>query len=328
MKCLITGAGGFLGSYLAEHLLDQGQEVVAATRTVNGALASLRDRLATIAVDLLDQEALRALVRDVKPEVVFHLAAQSQPRASWQDPETTFRVNLHGTLYLLDAIRSAGLDPVIQVMGSSAEYASDPATNSCIREDHPLAPSSPYALSKIAANHLCLLYGRAHGTRILRVRPFFVIGPRKLGDAASDFARAIVAVERGERQHIEVGNVQAIRDFVDVRDAVAALWLLVLRGRPGEVYNLCSGVGRPVGELLNLMRSWARAPVEVRSRPDSLRPLDEPIRVGDGRRLMESGWKPAVPIEQTLAEILDYWRADAAAAGECAKRPKNRPEGS
>jgi GDP-4-dehydro-6-deoxy-D-mannose reductase len=304
MRCLLTGAGGFLGS----HLLDAraGDELFSLARP--GGPPPPKGVTACVA-DLLDRVAVASAVRDVRPELVFHLAAQSLPTVAWRDPEETFKVNVLGTLHLLDALRAHAPHAIAVVFCSSAEYAPNPTTNAFIAEDHPLAPSNPYGLSKIAADHLCLLYGRAYGMNVRRVRPFFVIGTRKTGDATSDFARGIVRVERGIRDHIEVGNLDAVRDFLDVRDAVKGFSLIAERGVAGEVYNVCSGRPTRLGALLDLLVARAKTRVDVRRSAAAQRPLDEPIRVGDPARLGSLGWQPTILLQHSLEEILEYWRA-------------------
>jgi GDP-4-dehydro-6-deoxy-D-mannose reductase len=246
--CLITGIGGFLGSHLADFLLTQGWEVTGILRQDSSNVAHIRHGLALFHCDILDKAQIESVVREVRPEAIFHLAAQSLPSRSWQEPEATFQVNVLGTLNLLGAVRAAELDPVVVVAGSSAEYGPSMPEEIPIKEDAPLRPASPYGVSKAATTLLALQYHRAFGMKVVVARPFFVIGPRKSGDACSDFARGVVAVERayvGCRMSdvgqlstlnprpstgLQVGNLEAVRDLLDVEDAVRALWLLLQRG--------------------------------------------------------------------------------------------------
>lgn len=311
MRCLLTGASGFIGSHLAEYLLAQGETVYGLSRSASKFVTSLGENFKFFECDILDRERVARIISDTHPEVVFHLAAQSLPKISWQNVEQTFNVNVLGTLYLLDSIRQAGLDPVIEVMCSSAEYRPTCEGATPIREDHPLEPSSPYALSKIAQDHLCVLYHRAYGMRIIRVRPFFIIGPRKSGDACSDFARGIVEIERGQKDVLEAGNLEAVRDFLDVRDAVAAFWLLTERGEPGEAYNVCSGEGHSMRNVLSCLISLALGKIEVRQDSRHLRPLDEPMKIGDNSKLRALGWKPRIGIKKTIRDIIAFWRTQS-----------------
>jgi GDP-D-mannose dehydratase len=305
MRCLVTGALGFIGTYLVDFLLERGETVYGLDKKTEG--LSSKPGLHLIQCDLLNRSSVLASVAEIQPDFVFHLAAQSLPRVSWEDPEATFRVNVFGTLYLLDAIRAAQIKPIIEVFCSSGEYAVS-QDGTPIGENYPLEPSSPYALSKIGQDQLCVLYGKAYQMHIVRVRPFFIIGPRKTGDVCSDFARGIVAIERGLASKLTVGNLDAVRDFLDVRDALMAFGLVAERGIPGTVYNICSGQGFAVSDILGRTSALSKKPFEVQQDSSCLRPLDEPIKIGDNSKLMALGWRQSTPIDQSLADILAYWR--------------------
>jgi len=305
MRCLVTGTSGFIGSYLVDFLLERGETVYGLVRKTGGLPSKPGFHL--MQCDLLDRSSVFEAVAIIKPDFVFHLAAQSLPRVSWEDPETTIRINVFGTLYLLDAIRAAQINPIIEVFCSSGEYAVS-QHGTPIVENYPLAPSSPYALSKISQDQLCVLYGNAYQMRIVRVRPFFIVGPRKTGDVCSDFARGIVAIERGLSNTLTVGYLDAVRDFLDVRDALTAFWLVAERGIPGMVYNICSGQGFAVSDILGRTSALSKTPFEVQPDSSRLRPLDEPVKIGDNSKLMALGWRPSIPIDQSLADILSYWR--------------------
>lgn len=305
--CLITGIGGFLGSHLGEYLLDQGCDVIGILHRDSSNIDPIRDQVSPLRCDIQDRACVEGILREARPDVVFHLAARSLPSPSWDEPEATFQVNVLGTLNLLEAVRKAGLDAVVVVAGSSSEYA--PALDQApIREDHALMPDSPYGASKAASSLLALLYHRAHRMRVIVVRPFFVIGPRKVGDVCSDFARQVVAVERGSQPSLQVGNLEAVRDFLDVADAVRALWLLAGKGEPGGVYNVCSGTGTKVGSVLEMILAMASRPIPVAQDASRFRLVDKPFVVGDNSRLRALGWAPRVAMEQSLVAILDYWR--------------------
>lgn len=308
---LVTGVGGFLGSHLAEFLLGKGIAVAGTIHTDTSNVQHLKDKLTLLTCDLLDKSQVEAAIDGGQPQIVFHLAAQSLPGAAWQDPEATFRVNVFGTLYLLEVVRKTGLDTTIVVACSSAEYGMVKQEEMPIKEGRELLPLNPYGVSKVAVDLLAHLYWRTYGMKIIRVRPFFVVGSRKTGDVCSDFARGIVAVERGDQPSLKVGNLEAVRDFVDVRDAVLALWLLAERGTPGEVYNLCSGVGHPVQEILDILLSLAAVPIPVEQDPAWVRPADEPVVTGDNSKLRALGWEPRIPLKETLRDLLDYWRGAA-----------------
>jgi GDP-4-dehydro-6-deoxy-D-mannose reductase len=305
MRYLVTGAGGFIGSYLVDELISTGAEVCASIRKHPTGLA-VHDRLIIITGDVLNRDYVARVIGEFKPDCVFHLAAQTLQAPSWEDPEATFALNVTGTLNVLDAIRGMTKPARLIMACSSSEYGwqTDP-----IPETAPFLPASPYAASKVAADHLVRLYHARYGLPTIRAYPFFWIGPRKTGDVCSDLARGIVDIEQGRRQVLDVGNLSAVRDFLDVRDGVAALRLLAEKGLSGEAYNVCSGRGRSIAEMLNIMKQAAHVPITERVDNQRLRPLDEPIKVGNCDKLSGLGWKPQFPVEKTVEAILDYWRA-------------------
>ena len=305
---LITGAGGFIGSHLAELCLAQGQEVHGTFRDRPGNLEPLLDRVVAHRCDVLDAECLHRVLVEHEISTVFHLAASSLPQRSWDQPRATFETNAIGTQVLLEMVRAASPCTSVVVMGSSSEYGAVEANETPIREDARLAPLHPYGVSKVAADLLAATYARRYGMRIIRVRPFFVIGPRKAGDLCSDVARAIVTSERSGGQSINVGNTAPIRDFLDVADAGEALLACADRGSSGDVYNLCSGIGTTVAEVVERLVAQARKPLDIVNDPARFRPADEPILVGDNGKLVALGWQPTVSLDASLARILDYWR--------------------
>jgi len=309
-RCVITGAGGFIGGYLVERMLEAGA-VVEAFDVAEPKRAPRHERYRFTVVDVERRAELERAMRTARPDVVFHLAAQSYPGLSWDDPARTFRANILGTVNVFEAVRASGTGASIVTVCSSAEYAAR-NTAEPIREDTALEPSSPYGVSKLAADELARLYAERYAMRIVRVRPFYLIGPRKTGDVSSDFARGIVEIERGRRALLSVGNLEVVRDLLDVRDGVEALVLLGERGRAGEVYNICSGRGYAIREVLDIMKKLARAPVREEKDPSRSRPMDEPVKIGDPLRLKALGWSPRYSIEATLGDILDYWRAQEA----------------
>lgn len=260
MKCIITGASGFIGSHLTEFLIERGLTVYGLDKEISRFLNNLHGDFHFISCNILDKDRVIEVIESLRPDYIYHLAAQSLPKTSWENPEATFEVNVLGTLYLLDAVRAAHINPTIEMFCSSGEYAVS-EDGAPITENHPLEPSSPYALSKIVQDQLSVLYWKAYQVRIIRVRPFFVIGPRKMGDVSSDISRGIVAIERGLEKKLKVGNLDVTRDFLDVRDAVKAFYLIAERGVPGEVYNVCSGKGHRVGEIVEELQRLSKVPV-------------------------------------------------------------------
>lgn len=318
MKCLITGCNGLIGPHLAEALVHNGVEVFASYHSSDETLQHLRKAVTLLACDISAQGDVERMVGEVKPDLIFHLAAQSLPARSWQDPDLTLRVNVSGTLYLLEAVRKHRKDCRVVYVGSSAEYAS-PADGARISETSPVVPSSPYGVSKTCAGMLALLYAQAYSMNVIGVRPFFVIGPGRASNAPVDFARRIVEIEQGLATEIAVGNLEAVRDMVDVRDAAKAFWLLAEKGVSGEMYNLCSGEGHSIREVLERLIALSGRSIPVVRDPAKYRPIDSPVLVGDNSKLRRLGWKPNIPLDKTLADILEFSRAKAGCAAAAKK---------
>jgi GDP-4-dehydro-6-deoxy-D-mannose reductase len=321
VRLLVTGAGGFVGGHLVAWLCrEQPQvEIFGAVLPAGGITWGTGQGMRVVETDLNDPAQARSLVDMVRPDRVLHLAGQSSPRHSFLDPGGTLRTNVLGIVNLLDAARARGLRPDVLVIGSAEEYGPVRPEDLPLRESTPLRPASPYAVSKVAQAELARLYGPAGGMRVVLTRTFHHTGPgRGEGFAESSFARQIAEIEAGLRPPvIEVGNLDAVRDFSDVRDVVRAYWLLLERGLADTVYNVCCGRGRAIRELLDALLSASTARVEVRVDPERLRPSDVPEQVGDPSRLKAlTGWEPRIPIEQTLRDLLEDWRRRIALAGQ------------
>jgi GDP-4-dehydro-6-deoxy-D-mannose reductase len=269
--------------------------------------------------NMSDADDVDRIIEVCRADRIFHLAAQSYPVKSWSDPVGTIQANLLGTLYLLDAVRKRNPACQVLVFGSSAEYGSSSAQAEHIPETAAMEPDNPYGVSKVAADLLSDVYARAYGQNIIRVRPFFVIGPGQGSNVFVDFAKRIVEVERGSRDSLGVGNVSAVRDLVDVRDAVRAIWTIAEKGATGEVYNLCTGQAHSIRDALDIMLKLASTPVRVHTDMAIFRPLDTPRLVGDSSRLRQLGWTPEIPLEQTLADILQFWRIQSRESLGCAR---------
>ena len=319
MRVLITGVTGFAGSHLAEHLVSDGRfQVYGIHRTRSGMhnIRHLLDRLHLVECDLRDPSSVERVVGEVRPDWVFHLAAQSFVPTSWTAPYETFDTNVLGQLNLFEAIRKHRLPCRVQVACSSEEYGLVHPHEVPIREEQLLRPLSPYAVSKIAQDYLAYQYHQSYGLDVVRTRAFNHAGPRQ-GEpfVISNFAKQIAEMERGLRAPVlHVGNLEAKRDFTDVRDIVRAYRLALEHGEPGAVYNIASGETHTIASILERLLAMSRVRVEVRVDPARLRPSDVPILLGDASRFQaRTGWKPEVPLEQTLADTLDYWRRVVAA---------------
>jgi GDP-4-dehydro-6-deoxy-D-mannose reductase len=316
MRALITGITGFAGSHLADYLLAEQPHVeVFGTyrwRSRMENVAHLGDRIRLVEADLRDYTSMHAALKEVRPDYVFHLAAQSFVPSSWRSPAETLSTNVEGQTHLFEAVRDLGLDPVIQVACSSEEYGLVHPDETPIRETNPLRPLSPYAVSKVAQDYLAYQYHQSYGIRAIRTRGFNHTGPRR-GEVfvTSNFAKQLAGIEAGLREpKIKVGNLDAVRDFTDVRDMVRAYWLTVTEATPGEVYNIASGRGITIRELLDRLIALCDVPVEIETDPARLRPSDVEILIGDNTKFRQAtGWEPVIPFDQTLADTLDYWRA-------------------
>lgn len=317
MKYLITGCSGLIGPHLAEHLLRSRADVWGTYYSRVARIDSLANHVRWLQCDISDADNVDRIIDTCQPDRIFHLAAQSYPVKSWSDPVGTIQANLLGTLNLLDAVRKRKPACQVLVFGSSAEYGNSAAQTGNIPETAAMEPDNPYGVSKVAADLLSDIYTRAYGQNVIRVRPFFVIGPGWGSNVFVDFAKRIVEVERGHADSLGVGNVSAIRDLVDVRDAVRAIWMIAEKGNTGEVYNLCTGQARSIREALDIMLKFASAPVRVHTDKAKFRPLDTPKLVGDSSRLRQLGWMPEIPLDQTLADILQFWRTQSRKSSGC-----------
>ena len=322
MRVLITGITGFAGSHLADYLLEHqpGVEVwgIRRWRSRRENILHLGDRVKLVEGDLRDEASLRRVMAAARPEAIFHLAAQSYVPTSWNAPTETLTTNIAGQANLFEAVRAVGLDPVIQIAGSSEEYGLVLPDEVPINEGNPLRPLSPYAVSKVAQDMLAYQYFRSYGMKTVRTRGFNHTGPRR-GEVfvSSNFARQIARIEAGLQEPvIRVGNLDAQRDFTDVRDMVRAYWLAVTKATPGEVYNLGSGRAITIRELLDLLIGMSDVQVETEVDPDRLRPSDVEVLLADSSKFRdETGWEPVIPLEETLADLLEFWRERIAKLG-------------
>jgi GDP-4-dehydro-6-deoxy-D-mannose reductase len=316
MRVLITGITGFAGSHLAEYILAEqpGVEVfgLARWRSRLDNVQGILDKIVLKDGDIKDAASLRTVLDQVRPDRIFHLAAQSFVPSSWKLPAETFANNALGEIHLFEAALSLKLRPRIQVAGSSEEYGQVFPDEIPMKETNPLRPLSPYAVSKVAQDLLAYQYHKSYGLHTVRTRGFNHTGPRR-GEVfvTSNFARQVAEVEKGRREPvIRVGNLEAKRDFSDVRDIVRGYWLALEKGEPGDVYNIGTGRACAIKEVLDALLDLSKVKVKVEVDPERLRPSDVPILLSDcGKFRKLTGWEPRIPFRQTMADLLDYWRA-------------------
>lgn len=314
-RVLVTGVTGFAGSHLVDYLLTRSDcEIVGIqrwrSRTEN--IEHFADRITLLECDLRDATSTYDTVARVRPDWVFHLAAQSFVPTSWIAPTESLTTNVLAQVNLFEAVRRLQLPCRIQLACSSEEYGLVHPDEIPIRETNPLRPLSPYAVSKVAQDMLGYQYWMSWKVDSVRTRGFNHEGPRR-GPVfvASDFAKQIADIEKGRRPPVlSVGNLEAKRDFSDVRDMVRAYVLALEKCEPGEVYNICSGRAWSIRQVLDLLLGMTRTKIEVRQDPARLRPSDVPILLGDNSKFVAAtGWQPTIPFEQTLRDMLEYWRS-------------------
>jgi len=314
-KVLITGISGSGGSYLAEHIAGLVPRVevhgISRWHSTSGGqnLAGLAGRVQLHECDLNDLSSVLEVLRKVKPDAIFHLAAHANVRASFLYPHAVLSNNILGTCNLFEAVRLAGLDPLIQHCSTSEVYGQVDPQNVPITEDCPIQPSSPYAVSKVAQDFLGLTYFRSYGMKIIRTRMFAYINPRRTDLFATSFARQVARIEAGLQQELLHGNLDSIRTMIDVRDAMEAYWVAILHCQPGEVYNIGGKTTISVGEFLELLKKHAKTKIPSRQDPNLLRPADVTLQIPDTSRFFKAtGWEAKVNFEDSVINLLEEWR--------------------
>lgn len=301
MKHLITGSCGFIGSYLYKKLRDKGEEVCG----LSGIDCETSDRKLIIGKDDL------SLIAEYKPDVVFHLAAQSHVGESWKEFKSTYEINFLGTVEVLEAIATARIKPIFILASSAEVYGNVKKEEQPLSEKRKPAPLSHYGISKLAAEEAAFFYRRVYGIKSIVVRFFNQIGPGQSPKfAAPSFAKRIAEAEKGMiKPVLEVGNLDAIRDFTDVRDGIEALYLISKKGKPGEIYNIGSGKVYSIKEILEILLSLSEIDFDVQIKRSKLRKTDIPILWADISKINKiAGWTATIPIEKTLLDLLNYWR--------------------
>lgn len=308
MKALIIGGAGFVGGYLARYLLTLGYETVVTRMSLDQEAAV---GAAVYELDILDLEAVRMVLKETQPDVVFHLAAQSSVAVSWENPQLTADVNIKGSINVLEGIRSLEKRPRVLLVGSGEEYGRILPEELPVCETNPVRPCNIYAAAKACQNMMGRIYAQAYGLDIMMVRAFNHIGPKQAPVfVAADFCRQAAQIEAGKKEAvIKVGNLSVRRDFTDVRDIVRAYVLLAEKGQAGETYNVGSGHAVEIGDMLQMVLERSMAGIRVETDQQKLRPADVPVIEADIRKLQETtGWRPDITLEQTIADMLDDCR--------------------
>lgn len=308
-KGLVIGAAGFVGNYLINEMHANDMEVYATKlphEQLDNPYATVYD------LDIMNKDAIVALLFELRPDYIFHLAAQSSVGLAWKNPGLTIDVNIKGSVNVMDAVRELFYKPRVLLIGSGEEYGHIRPGETPISEENSLRPGNIYAATKACQNMIGNIYSKAYDMELMMVRAFNHIGPGQLPMfVVSDFCKQVAEIEKGLREPVmKVGNLAAKRDFTDVRDVVKAYVKLIAVGVPGETYNVGSGNAQAIQEILNLIVSLSKVEIAVEIDPNKLRPVDVPIIEADITKIKElTGWKPEIPLQQTIQETLDYWRA-------------------
>jgi GDP-4-dehydro-6-deoxy-D-mannose reductase len=311
LRILITGVNGFVGAYMAKYLQQINELTVFGTIRQDGKVGtSLLENNIRI-MDIINKSQIKSVLADVYPNYIIHLAAQSSVAASWVNPQDTMSINVNGTLNLLDCVKEMQLQTRVLLIGSCEEYGSVEAESQPINELQALHPLNPYAVSKTTQNLLAQLYVKSYGMDILTVRSFNQIGAGQDPKfVISYFAKRIAEIENNKTDNIlKVGNLDAIRDVLDVRDAITAYWAIMQKGRTGEIYNVGSGKGYKIADLLQILISLSTISVHIKLDPDRIRPTEVPISICDNKKIKNLlDWQPSYNLESSLEDILNYWR--------------------
>lgn len=311
MKIWITGGGGFMGPHLADLLEKKGYEVLATYYPQKEKNKKVNSQVRFEECDVRDKEKVYSILKEFKPEKIFHLAAQSLPTVSWQDPHYTIETNLIGTINIFEAIKKLKLNPKILVACSSAEYGYVEEKEVPVKETHLLKPLHPYGVSKVGQEMLSYQYFKNFNIPSISVRIFNTTGPGKTNDVCSDFTKRLIEIEKGinKEKKLYVGNLEAKRAITDVRDLIKAMDIALDKATIGEVYNLSGEKVYQIKEIVEILKKLVDFEFSVEIDKKLLRPTDEPIIYGDtGKFKRETAWKQEIPLEKTLKDMLDYWR--------------------
>ena len=318
-KVVITGISGSGGSYLAEYIVNHHPEVEVHgfsrwhSTTGNVNLKHIADKIVVHECDLNDLSSVVNAFKKIKPDGIFHLAAHANVRASFIVPLAVLNNNIMGTANLFEGVRLVGIDPYIQLCSTSEVYGQVDPKNVPIKEDCPLNPASPYAVSKVAQDLLGYSYYKSYGMKIIRTRMFAYLNPRRADLFATSFALQVARIEAGRQKELLHGNLDSVRTIIDVRDAMESYWVALKLGRPGEIYNIGGQTTLTVGEFLALLKKKARCAIPSRVDPNLLRPADVTLQIPDVNKFQkDTGWKPKYSFEESVQYLLDHCRETVA----------------
>lgn len=312
-NALIMGINGFVGSHLAEFLLRQGYSVFGTLRknSKTEKIEHIKDKIKLVEADINVADSVYNAIKQIKPDEIYCLASFSNPKKSWSEPREAIVSNVIGALNIFEAVRKLDMDPLIQVAGSCDEYGLVYEDELPVNENNPLRPLSPYGVGKVAQDMLSFQYTKSYGLKIIVTRGFNSTGPRRDDNYVfSNFSKQIVRIQKGLQKPVMlVGDLKAKRDFTDIRDVVRAYHLSLQKGVPGERYNICSGKTYSIKNGLDILLSMTNVKIEIKKDTKRIRPSDVSIMAGTYDKFYkQTGWKPEIPFEKTLKDLMDYWK--------------------
>jgi len=311
MRAWITGGGGMMGQHLSRFLIKKGYTVMATYFKPTTNTDELPKECIKTELDIRDKERVFSLVKDFQPDQIYHLAAQSFPTVSWEDPWYTIETNVLGSVNVFEAVKRFKPDCKILNACTSAEYGFVLPEETPIKEDHPLNPLQPYGVSKLAQEKLAYQYFKNFNVQSITMRIFNTTGPKKIKDVCSDFTKRLVEIELGinPEKKLIVGNLETKRAITDVRDTIRGFYLALEHGKPGEVYNISGQHIYSIGDIIEMLRELVDFEFTLEQDPKLIRPTDEAIIYGDSTKFKQAtGWEQEFPLKQTLKDMLDYWR--------------------
>lgn len=311
MKIWITGAGGFIGQHLTDLLVKQGHKVLATYFHPTTNIKELNPEAEIQECDIRDKEKVFHLIRKFQPDKIFHFAAQSYPTVSWENPWYTIETNILGTTNIFEAVKTLKPDCKILNAGSSGEYGFVKEEEVPIKESQPLNPLHPYGVTKLAQEKLAYQYFKNFNIPSVTIRIFNTTGPKKVDDVCADFTKRLIEIEKGIKREkkLIVGNLETRRAITDVRDTIRAFILALDKATPGETYNVSGEKVYKMSDIVDILRTLVDFEFETEASPSLLRPTDESIIYGDSTKFkQETGWQQQIPLQQTLKDMLDYWR--------------------